>query len=118
MPTWPQADLLPDTHFVDEGYTDAPLLVESQGKYGIDLYGPVAKNGSWQAAAEQGLDQSAFTVDWEARQVTCPQGKVSHKGVPGQDEGNNPRIYVAFRRSDCQACAVQSLCTRCKSGGA
>ncbi len=32
-----------------------------------------------QAVANQGFDQSQFTVDWEAKQVTCPQGKVSHK---------------------------------------
>lgn len=41
-----QADLLPSTHFVDEGYTDAQLLVESQQKYDLDLLGPVARNGS------------------------------------------------------------------------
>ena len=66
--------------------------------------------------ANQGFDQSAFTVDWDAEQVTCPQGKVSHKWVPGHDEWQNERIHVEFRRSDCQACAMQSLCTRSRSG--
>jgi transposase len=111
-----QAGLLPTDHFVDEGYTDAPLLVESQENYGIDLYGPVAKNGSWQAVTNQGFDQTQFTVDWEAQQVTCPQGKVSHKWVPIRDTWHNELIHVEFRRSDCKACAVQSLCTRSKFG--
>jgi|SRR5579862_4326897 len=110
-----EAGLLPAEHFVDEGYTDAPLLVESQQKYHLDLFGPVARNGSWQAVAARGFDQSAFTVDWDAQQVTCPQGKVSHKWVPGQDEWKNARIHIEFRRSDCQSCAVQALCTRSRS---
>jgi transposase len=39
-----QAGLPPGEHFVEEGYTDASLLVESRQKYGIELYGPVAWN--------------------------------------------------------------------------
>ncbi|WP_395088971.1 IS1182 family transposase [Armatimonas sp.] len=111
-----QADLLPREHFVDEGYTDAALLVESQAKYGIDLFGPVARNGSWQAVANQGFDQSVFSVDWDAKQVTCPQGKHSHKWTPIRDSWHNELIHVEFRPSDCKACASRSLCTRSKSG--
>ena len=111
-----QAELLPREHFVDEGYTDALLLVESQRKYGIDLVGPVARNGSWQAVANQGFDQAQFTVDWDAKQVTCPQGKHSHKWVPIRDVWKNEMIHVEFRPLDCQACASRLLCTRSKSG--
>ena len=111
-----KADLLPREHFVDEGYTDAALLVESQGKYGIDLFGPVARNGSWQAVANAGFDQSKFTVDWDAKQVTCPQGKHSHKWVPIRDSWQNELVHVEFRPSDCKVCASRSLCTRSKSG--
>ena len=110
------ADLLPSEHFVDEGYTDAPLLVESQEKYGIDLVGPVAKDGSWQAVAGQGFDQSAFTVDWEAQQVICPQGKVSHLWLPEKDSFDNDVIHVKFSPSDCRVCAVRSLCTHSQRG--
>jgi transposase len=111
-----QANLLPAEHFVDEGYTDAPLLVESHEKYHLDLYGPVAKNGSWQAVAKQGFDQSQFTVYWEAQTVTCPQGKSSHKWTPMRDTWHNELIHVEFRPADCKACAVQALSTRSKSG--
>lgn len=111
-----KADLLPAEHFVDEGYTDAPLLVESREKYGIDLVGPVARNGSWQAVANQGFDQSVFHVDWDAKKVTCPQGKHSQKWVPIRDVWKNEMIHVEFRPSDCQACASRLLCTRSKSG--
>ena len=111
-----RADLLPGEHLVDEGYTDAPLLVESREKYGIDLVGPVARNGSWQAVADAGFDQSRFAVDWEAERVTCPRGKVSHKWVPVRDVWQNEMIHVEFRPSDCRACPAQSLCTRSRSG--
>jgi len=111
-----EADLLPSEHFVDEGYTNAALLVESQQKYTIDLYGPIAKDGSWQAVAKQGFDQSQFTIDWEAKQITCPQGKVSPKWTLFRDARNKELIHAEFRRADCSVCPVQVLCTRCKSG--
>jgi transposase len=55
-------------------------------------------------------------VHWETEQVSCPQGKVSHKWVLIPDNWRNDLIHIKFRRSDCKACAVQSLCTRSKSG--
>lgn len=69
-----------------------------------------------QAVANQGFDQSQFTVIWEDKQVTCPQGKVSHKWVPIRDVWKNEMIHVEFRRSDCKSCPVQALCTRSRSG--
>src|SRR3712207_3636977 len=69
--------LLPAEHLVDAGYTDADLLVTSRTEHTIDLVGPVAKDGSWQAHAGQGFDIGNFSVDWAAQTVTCPQGKQS-----------------------------------------
>jgi len=70
-------NLVPTEHLVDSGYTDADLLATSRTQHTIDLVGPVAADGSWQAKAAQGFDLSQFALDWEAQRVTCPQGKQS-----------------------------------------
>lgn len=111
-----KAELLPSVHLADEGYLDAPLLVESQRDYGIELLGPVARDGSWQAVAGQGFDASAFIVDWEAQQVICPRGKVSRQWLPQKDGFDNDVIHVKFSATDCQPCDARSLCTRSNSG--
>ena len=111
-----EVDLLPSEHYVDEGYTDAPLLVESQQKYHLDLLGPVARNGSWQAVANQGFDQSQFRVDWDAQTVTCPQGKESRSWLLQKDGFGNDVIHVKLSMTDCQSCAVRTLCRRSGSG--
>jgi transposase len=111
-----QANLLPRTHLADAGYLDAPLLVDSTKEYDIELVGPVARDGSWQAVAAQGFDQSHFSVDWQAQQVTCPRGKHSHVWMPQKDGFDNDVIHVKFSAADCQACEVRSLCTHSRSG--
>ena len=72
-----QAGLLPTQQLVDEGYTDAALLVESQAQHGVELLGPVARDASWQAREGQGFDMTRFAVDWQKQQATCPNGKIS-----------------------------------------
>jgi transposase len=47
--------LLPTQHFVDAGYSSAELLSTSQSRYGIDLYGPVRPDITWQTQAEQAI---------------------------------------------------------------
>jgi transposase len=111
-----RADLAPREHLTDEAYLDAPLLVESQQEHGIELVGPVARDGSWQAVAGQGFDASAFTVDWEAEQVVCPRGKTSRVWLPQKDGFDNDVVHVKFSATDCQPCEVRSLCTHSRSG--
>jgi hypothetical protein len=67
--------LLPQTHLVDAGYTDAKGLVNSQQTYGGMLLGPVAQDASWQAKAGEGFDRASFLVNWETQTVTCPEGR-------------------------------------------
>lgn len=47
-------DLLPAEHLVDSRFLDANLLVSSQ-EQGVDLIGPPARNGTWQAQAGAGI---------------------------------------------------------------
>jgi len=59
--------LVPDTHIVDAGYVNAPLLVESPRDFHMALLGPVRPDISWQAQNERAYDLSQFHIDWEAQ---------------------------------------------------
>jgi transposase len=105
-------NLLPNQHLVDQGYTSARLMTQSERDYQIDLFGPVGTNGGWQARAGQGFDLSHFQIDWNKRKVSCPQGKKSRSWKKGKDSYGNPIIHVEFRQNECKDCPVRSLCTR------
>jgi transposase len=109
--------LLPGDHLLDAGYVDAQLLVGSQFEHGVRLVGPVRPDVSWQAEANQGFDISHFTIDWEARRVTCPEGKTSTLWKPGHDRWGNEVIHTEFARRECLACRVRPLCTRATTEG-
>lgn len=103
--------LLPGTHYVDAGYTQAGLLVSSQREYGVRLVGPVEEDTSWQARAQAGFAARDFQVDWQAEQVRCPAGKQSAGWRETEKHGHRV-IQVHFRLQDCQACPYQPQCTR------
>jgi transposase len=107
--------LLPETHTVDEGYLDADLLVTSREQYGVDLLGPVPRDTSWQAHTQQGFALADFVIDWQARQVTCPTGRLSRIWSPSHDTTNNPVIHVQFAANDCSPCPLRTACTRAKT---
>lgn len=104
--------LVPDTHIVDKGYTDADLLATSLTEHGVRLIGPVRKNCSWQARAGQGFDTSHFKIDWDAEQVTCPRGQRSVYWKLATTPSPLATIHVQFDRRDCAACPVRTLCTK------
>lgn len=104
--------LRPREHLVDAGYVDGPLLVSSRTEHGIDLVGPVRPNVSWQAKDAQAYDIAAFTVEWAAQRVICPQGRTSTAWVPHEDQWGNRVISVKFARADCLACGHRAWCTR------
>ena len=108
--------LLSKEHFVDSGYIDASLLLESPETYGVSLIGPVQEDTSWQALARKGYDLSQFAIDWQARTATCPKGKVSEKWKPYTETAKGDVIFVAFSSQDCQQCVTRALCTRSKQG--
>ena len=108
--------LLPAAHLADAGYVDADLLISSHRDHEIDLVGPVRPDTSWQAKAGQGFDVPAFTIDWEARTVICPEGQTSFDWVPSRDSWGNDTIHIGFHRKTCATCPSRSLCTRSKTG--
>jgi transposase len=106
-------ELLPAEHFVDSAYVDAGLLIESQRDYGVSLEGPV-RGVRNQYARAKGYEQSHFTIDWDRKQATCPQGKTSVTWRTGRDKDGVPRIGAVFSRRDCGSCAVRQACTPAK----
>lgn len=110
-------DLLPKEHFVDGAYTDATLFVASHATYGVRLIGPPPRDPGWQGKQGGAFSLSAFEVDWEHEQVTCPGGKVSYYWNPYRPPRGGERIQARFALSDCQPCPSRSRCTRSKKFG-
>lgn len=108
-----QKSLLPSQHFVDAGYVDADLLVNSKQEYGIELIGPVREDTSWQAKQGNAYDLSRFVIDWDNQQATCPEGHQSRSWRERQDNRRDtPVITVEFTQLICRDCPVRELCTR------
>jgi hypothetical protein len=102
--------LLPAEHYVDSGYPSADLLVSSLTRYGIALVTPMLADTSPQARAGEGFDRTAFTVDWDTRQVTCPQHQTNTSWTPASQRGTEV-IVVRFAGYVCQPCPVKAQCT-------
>ena len=70
----------------------------------------------WQARAKQGFDAAHFQVDWDARQATCPQGKLSVRWCEMDTARGRTMVAISFSAADCMACPTRTLCTRAKTG--
>jgi len=106
--------LKPAEHFLDSGYPSAGL-VAAAAREGIDMVTPLLADHSPQARAAQGFDKAAFRVDWNTRQVRCPEGRTSTGWFPVQQHGHDA-IVVQFARTDCRACPSQAKCTTAARG--
>ena len=92
------------------GYTSAPLLYDSQRDYGVNLLGPVVEKHAWQHAT--GYEMDVFTIDWENRTVTCPQGHTSNPWTMRDHRRKHELTRVKFKRVECEPCPVHDQCTR------
>ncbi len=108
--------LLPSEHLMDAGYVGGEHLVNSKKRYEIELVGPVAVNGTWQAKAGNGFDSRQFQIDWENKFVICPQGKISRTWTERADFQDFEVIRAQFGKADCLACPSRALCTRSETG--
>jgi transposase len=109
--------LLPARQLVDMGYTSARNLARSQERFQIDLIGPVYRDRQWQGRLPNGFTIERFQIDWDRRQVTCPQGR----GSVGWSETTTSRgravVHVTFAPAECLPCPARARCTRAKTGG-
>ena len=109
------AGLLPAEHAVDSGYVSAGLLVSSRLR-GITLAGPLLADNSPQARAG-GYTADMFTIDWDRRQATCPQGAASSRWAPLRQKDGKEAISVRFPAATCRACPARDKCTTAKWTG-
>ena len=55
-----------------------------------------------------------FEIDWENKQVTCPQGKLSQSWKGYSRDSEKPYILIRFSFQDCADCTMRSRCTKAK----
>ncbi len=103
-------DLAPGRHYTDSGYLSAALVVSALATSGIALIGPLLADTSAQARAGHGYARADFTVDYDHKTVTCPQGKTSVSWTPCAQRGTDA-IVATFSATDCGPCPARPQCT-------
>jgi transposase len=102
------AGLTPGEHAADAGYAGADLLLDARAR-GITLLAPLAVPSSPQARAG-GYTADMFTIDWDAQQVTCPQGAASRKWSACRT-GTRDGFIAGFPAATCRSCPARDKCT-------
>ncbi len=103
--------LAPGRHYLDSGYVSASLAVSEAARHGIALIGPLLADTSAQARAGNGYARADFTIDYDGKTVTCPQGKTSASWSPCAQRGQDA-ITARFSPGDCGPCPARELCTK------
>lgn len=101
-------NLLPGEHLLDSGYIDGPRIVTAQTRHDVTLTGPIRGNTTTQATGPFGQD--AFTVNWDNRTVTCPNGKTSSQWSDALSYRATPVIRIQFSQRDCRPCLSRPQC--------
>lgn len=103
-------NLAPARAYLDSGYLSAETVLRAARDHGTALTGPMLADHSAQARAG-GYTQQAFAVDWDCRQVTCPQGAVSSRWQPMRTRDGKDAIIVRFAAATCRVCPARDKCT-------
>ncbi len=112
-----EKEMPPRDHFVDAAYISSELLVASRDDQGIALRGPTRPSQGWQTQVEGAYTVDQFIIDFDKKQVRCPQGHVSAAWWEhGGGRGSRP-IIVEFDKHTCGTCPVRASCTRAKHTG-
>ena len=106
-------NLAPGRHYLDSGYLSAALVVSALTTWGIALVGPLLADTSAQARAGKGYARADFTIDYDTKTVTCPQGKTAKSWSPCTQHGKDA-IVAIFSTPGCGPCPARSLCTAAK----
>ena len=107
--------LLPGEHAMDTGYASGGLLLAARAR-GITLLAPLLADNSPQARTG-GYTAAMFTIDWENKQVTCPQGAISSSWTPARDRHGADTILARFARAACRPCPARAQCTTATRNG-
>ena len=79
--------LTPGEHAAGQRVCQRELLLAARAR-GITLLAPLLPDSSPQARSG-GYTADMFTIDWDNKQVTCPQGAVSSSWTPARSKGTN-----------------------------
>ncbi|MFJ3628193.1 IS1182 family transposase [Streptomyces albidoflavus] len=109
-----ERDLLPDRHLVDAGYATAREVVTARRDHKVNLVGPILASTSWQTK-DGGFSQADFAIDWENRQVTCPNGATSSRWTEDRSQEGTAVIRARFPTAACRPCKTREKCTRSSS---
>lgn len=90
--------------------------MSSRQDHGVDLVGPPLGDTHWQARTAGAFDVDCFTIDWETRRATCPQGHASGQWSETTDPLGNTIITTRFAPAACLACPCRAQCTRSARG--
>ena len=104
-------NLTPAEHLLDSGYPSADIIVAAARQHAITLISPMLLDHSTQARAGAGYDQASFTIDFDARQATCPQGVTSSSWSPARQH-NTDTIVVTWPATTCKPCPAKTSCTK------
>lgn len=111
-----QRGLLPGEHYLDSGYPSADTIAVAAHTFGVTMVTPALLDQSVQARAGTGYDKTCFTIDFDARQVTCPQGQSNTNWSPALQRGTEV-IVVKYAGTTCTPCPARAQCTTAKRGG-
>ena len=110
-----EKQLLPETHYVDTGYVSADVMLNLKETYGVEIVGPVLPDTSWQAKEGKGFDLPNFNINWQQKQVQCPQGHQTNRWSEQLNRHGQSVVHVHFPRRFCAHCPVRADCTRSKT---
>ncbi|MEY9990493.1 transposase [Streptomyces sp. V4I8] len=104
--------LLPERHLVDAGYATAREVVTARRDHKVDLVGPILASTSWQTKDNEGFSQADFTIDWDNRRVTCPNGKTTTNWREDRSQQGAAVVRERFPLAACRPCDDRKQCTR------
>ncbi|WP_245771073.1 transposase [Actinacidiphila guanduensis] len=93
-------NLLSKEHFVDGGYLSVALKQQVAREHGVGLVGPILARSTRQSRKGTVFHREAFTIDWDAQQVTCPRARSAAGGrhrprSPPTSTPSSPRTTAA-----------------------
>jgi len=106
-----ERDLKPDEHYVDRGYVSGANLAHSAYR-GTELMGRALSDTSQKP---EGYRQSDFKLDFERREATCPEGRVSKRWYERPQTDGHVGAEIQFK-DRCEGCPARGQCAPGKSG--
>ena len=101
------------------GYTSLVHMERAGREHQVTLTGPLPGNRTRQHRDQQGYARDDFRIDYDRREVTCPQGQVSkgwHGPYPTSSPDAAPLIVACFSTRQCQPCPARAACTTSGDG--